>query len=81
MIALLFIFVMTWLGIETSTRFSQEVTWFTYYVGGVFGLFASGMGLEFWTKWKLREKDPEKTRKKRAVSLCTIKDHMTGSTP
>ena len=78
MIALLFIFITTWLGIETSTRFSHEVTWFTYYLGGVFGLFASGMGLELWNKWKLREKNPDRDRKKRTLAICSIKDETSG---
>jgi len=78
MIALLFIIITTWLGIETSTRFSQEVTWFTYYLGGIFGLFLSGIGLELWTKWKNREKKADKDRKKRTFAVCSIKDQITG---
>ena len=76
MLALLFIFVTTWLGIETTTRFSQEVTWFTYYLGGIFGLLISGLALEIWTKWRLREKNPDRDRKKRTFAMCTIKDEI-----
>ena len=78
MIALLFIIITTWLGIETSTRFSQEVTWFTYYLGGIFGLFLSGIGLELWTKWKNREKKADKERKKRTFTVCSIEDQIPG---
>jgi len=78
MFALIFIIITTWLGIETSTRFSQEVTWFTYYLGGIFGLFLSGIGLELWTKWKNREKKADKDRKKRTFAVCSIKDQIPG---
>ena len=76
MLALLFIFVTTWLGIETTTRLSQEVTWFTYYLGGIFGLLISGLALEIWTKWRLREKSPARNRKERTFAICTIKDEI-----
>ena len=78
MFALIFIIVTTWLGIETSTRFSQEVTWFTYYLGGIFGLFLSGIGLELWTKWQNREKKADKERKKRTFTVCSIEDQIPG---
>ncbi len=78
MIALLFIIITTWLGIETSTRFSQEVTWFTYYLGGILGLFLSGIGLELWTKWKYREKKADTERKKRTFTVCSIEDQIPG---
>ncbi|MBW1944963.1 MAG: hypothetical protein JRJ51_19325 [Deltaproteobacteria bacterium] len=74
MFALIFIIITTWLGIETSTRFSQEVTWFTYYLGGVFGLFLSGIGLELWDKWKNRETKANKDRKKRTFAVAMIKE-------
>lgn len=81
MIALLFIIVTTWLGIETSTRLSEEVTWFTYYLGGIFGLFLSGIGLELWNKWKNRESKEEKDRKKRRLAVCSIEDQIGCITP
>ena len=79
MLALIFIIITTWLGIETSTRFSEEVTWFTYYLGGVFGLFLSGIGLELWNKWKKREleRKEDKERKKRTFAVAMIKDQIT----
>lgn len=78
MIALLFIILTTWLGIETSTRFSEEVTWFTYYLGGIFGLFLSGIGLELWNKWKNRETGEDRERKKRRFAVCSIEEHLPG---
>ena len=78
MFALIFIIITTWLGIETSTRFSQEVTWFTYYLGGIFGLFLSGIGLELWTKWKNLGKKADKERKKRTFTVCSIEDQIPG---
>ena len=79
MLALIFIIITTWLGIETSTRFSEEVTWFTYYLGGIFGLFLSGIGLELWNKWKKweLERKEDKERKKRTFAVAMIKDQIT----
>ena len=50
MLALLFILIITTLGIFLSVYFSPEVTWFTYYVGGIGGLFVSAALLHFWNK-------------------------------
>ena len=50
MIPLLFILIVTGLSILISCHLSPEITWFTYYIGAVIGLFMSGMALEFWNK-------------------------------
>lgn len=50
MLPLLFILCITGLSIVVAYRFSSEVTWFTYYLGGIIGLFISSVILEFWTR-------------------------------
>ncbi|MBN2125843.1 MAG: hypothetical protein JW821_16210 [Deltaproteobacteria bacterium] len=55
MIALHFILLVTALGVVISCRLSPEVTWFTYYIGGVVGLFGSGIMLEAWNRKRRRE--------------------------
>ena len=50
MIPLLVILMITGFSILTSCHFTPNVTWFTYYVGAVIGIFVSGMVLEFWNK-------------------------------
>ncbi len=53
MIPLLFILTVTGLSILISCHFSPEITWFTYYIGGMIGLFVSGIALDFWD-WRIR---------------------------
>jgi hypothetical protein len=53
MIPLLFIVTVTGLSMLISCHFSPEITWFTYYIGGMTGLFVSGTALDFWN-WKIR---------------------------
>jgi len=48
MIPLLFILIVTGLSILISCHLSPEITWFTYYIGAVIGLFISGIALDFW---------------------------------
>jgi hypothetical protein len=63
MIPLLFILMVTWLSILFSCHFSPEITWFTYYMGAVIGLFASGMALDLWTKRNRRDVDVAEIRR------------------
>ena len=53
MIPLLFILTVTGLSMLISCYFSPEITWFTYYIGGMIGLFVSGTALDFWN-WRIR---------------------------
>ena len=55
MIPLLFILMVTWLSILVSRHMSPEITWFTYYLGTVIGLFVSGTVLDFWNKRTRRD--------------------------
>ena len=58
MIALIFIILTTWLGIETSTRLSEEVTWFTYYLGGIAGILISSILIACWNKKFKKDSNP-----------------------
>ena len=55
MLPLLFILSVIGLSVYISTFFVPEVTFFTYYVGGVIGMFVSGIALEFWIRRKRKE--------------------------
>jgi len=69
MIPLLFIILVTGLSVFVSWYYSSEVTWFTYYVGGIAGLLVSGIALEIWNR-KRRAKEEEEAKakeKKRAA--------------
>jgi uncharacterized membrane protein SirB2 len=50
MIPLLLMLMVTGLSVLTSCHLAPNVTWFTYYIGGVIGLFVSGMAFDFWNK-------------------------------
>jgi len=50
MIPLLFILTVTGFSILISCHLSPEITWFTYYIGAVIGLFMSGIALDFWNR-------------------------------
>lgn len=50
MLPLLFVLFITGLGIVIAYRLSSDVTWFTYYLGGIIGLFISSLILEIWTR-------------------------------
>jgi hypothetical protein len=52
MLPLLFILSVIGLSVFIATLFVTEVTFFTYYVGGVIGLFVSGIALEIWIRRK-----------------------------
>ena len=51
---------MTLLGILISNYFSSETNWFTYYRGGIAGVFLSGVILEFWNRRRKRKEGEKK---------------------
>jgi len=55
MLPLLFILFITGLSILTTYYFSDDVTWFTYYIGVVAGLLVSSIFLEIWTRQKRKK--------------------------
>jgi hypothetical protein len=57
MLPLLFILSVIGLSVYISTFFVSEVTYFTYYVGGVIGMFVSGIALEFWIRRKRKQEE------------------------
>ena len=57
MIPLLFMLLVTGLGVLVSGHFSPEVTWFTYFVGGVAGLFVSSVVLEIYNKRRRKKEE------------------------
>ncbi len=61
---LLFIVLVTGLGILVSLQFGSEVTWFNYYAGAIAGLLISGAVLGYWSNRK-RKKELEEAQKKR----------------
>jgi uncharacterized membrane protein len=61
---LLFILVMTGLGIFVGQQFGKEVTWFNYYAGAIAGLLAGSMLLGYWSRRK-RKKEEEQARSKK----------------
>ena len=62
MFPLLFILIVVGLSIYISTLFVSEVTFFTYYVGGVVGLFVSGVALEIWIRRKQKQEETQRLR-------------------
>ncbi len=59
MLPLLFILSVIGLSVYVSTFFVSEVTFFTYYVGGVIGMFVSGIVLEIWIRRKRKQEQGE----------------------
>ena len=57
MLPLLFILVITGLSVFMTYYLSRDVTWFTYYIGGVVGLLISSLVLEIWTRQKRKQDD------------------------
>ena len=55
MIALLFILSITGTSIWITYQLNSEVSWFTYYMGGLIGLMVSGVALQFWNARKARK--------------------------
>ena len=62
MFPLLFILSVVGLSVYISTLFVSEVTFFTYYVGGVVGLFVSGVALEIWIRRKQKREEAQRLR-------------------
>ena len=67
MIPLLFIILITGLGVLISTFISPEVTWFDYYLGGVAGLFVSAVAFHFWNKSRRKKEEKAKKLKERGI--------------
>jgi hypothetical protein len=66
MMPLLFILVMTGLGILVGLQFGNEATWLNYYAGAMAGLLTGSMLLEYWSKRKMKkEEEQAKAKKKR----------------
>jgi len=63
MLPLLFILIVTGLSILIGRLLSDEITWFTYYVGAMAGLLVSGIVLDLWTKRKRRRDEKETVRR------------------
>ena len=63
MIPLLFILMVIWLSILISCHMSPTITWFTYYIGAVIGLFVSGLALDLWNKRSRRDVDVTEIRR------------------
>jgi O-antigen ligase len=63
MLPLLFILLITGLGMLISFYFSSEITWFTFYIGGIAGIFVSGMVLELWNRRKRVKEQLDKGKK------------------
>ncbi len=57
MLPLLFILIVTGLSILISCLLSDEITWFTYYIGTVAGLLISGIALGFWNRRSRRDEN------------------------
>lgn len=55
MLPLIFILFITGLSVAIAYHFSSEVTWFTYYLGGIIGVFISSVVLEIWTRRRRRK--------------------------
>jgi hypothetical protein len=61
MLPFLFILIVTGLSIFVSYQLSEEITWFTYYIGIMSGLLISGIALDLWNRRSRRRE--EKKRK------------------
>jgi len=57
--ALLFIVFITGLSILISHFFSPEVTWFTYYIGGMVGFIVSAFCLQIWNRRRRKKEEKE----------------------
>jgi hypothetical protein len=63
MIPLLFILVITGFSILISCHVTPTVTWFSYYIGAVIGIFVSGMVLDFCNKRNRRDAEADTIRR------------------
>ena len=57
MLALIYIVTVTALSIWMTLHVSTNVTWFTYFIGGVMGLFVSAIGLDAWNRKQRNSED------------------------
>jgi hypothetical protein len=57
---LLFIVILTGLGVFISTQVVSEVSWFTYYVGGMIGLLLSSLILEVINRMRRKKEQGQK---------------------
>jgi hypothetical protein len=55
MLPLLFILIVTGLSILVSCLVSDEITWFTYYIGAMAGQLISGIALDLWNRRSRRD--------------------------
>jgi uncharacterized membrane protein len=63
---LLFILVMTGLGILVGLQIGSEVTWVNYYAGAMAGLLAGSALLGYWsTRKRKKEEERAQSKKKR----------------
>ena len=69
MLPLLFILVVTGLGILISLLLSDNITWFTYYVGAMAGLLVSGVALDLWNRRSRRREEKKREEKSKEVYL------------
>lgn len=63
---LLFILLVTGLGILVALQFGSKVTWFNYYAGAMAGLLVGSSTLGYWHKRKrMKELEEARTKRKR----------------
>ena len=55
MFSLAFIVIVTGISIFVRCSLTDDVTWFDYYLGGVIGLFLSGVALQIWNSIKRKQ--------------------------
>ena len=58
MLPLLFIILVTTLGIKVSCELTHDITWMTYYMGGNVGLLLSSLILAVWNRFNKKDEDP-----------------------
>ena len=63
MLPLLFMLIVIGLSIFINYLLSDEITWFTYYMGTMSGLLISGIALELWNR-RSRRREEKKLREK-----------------
>jgi predicted tellurium resistance membrane protein TerC len=63
MLPLLFILIVIGLSIFVSYLLSENITWFTYYVGTMSGILISGIALDLWSR-RSRKREEKKLREK-----------------
>jgi hypothetical protein len=63
MLSFAFIVLITGISIFISYALSTKITWFTYYLGGVVGLFISGVVLQIFNKIRRKKELKKKDEK------------------